>query len=50
MEWDTAAADAVYRYSIKEGEKLSPLSYNKENFKNPYFLLGLNENINAEEL
>ncbi|MFD2531935.1 3'(2'),5'-bisphosphate nucleotidase CysQ [Gracilimonas halophila] len=41
MEWDTAAADAVYRYSSKKGEKYSPLSYNKESFKNPYFLLGL---------
>lgn len=41
MEWDTAAADAVYRYSAKNGEKYSPLSYNKESFKNPYFLLGL---------
>ncbi|MDZ7807785.1 MAG: 3'(2'),5'-bisphosphate nucleotidase CysQ [Gracilimonas sp.] len=40
MEWDTAAADAVYRYSIKSGEKYSPLKYNKESFKNPYFLLG----------
>lgn len=41
MEWDTAAADAVYRYSSKNGEKYSPLTYNKESFKNPYFLLGL---------
>lgn len=41
MEWDTAAADAVYRYSVEKGEKYSPLSYNKESFKNPYFLLGL---------
>jgi len=43
MEWDTAAADAVYRYSGKNGEKYSPLSYNKETFKNPYFLLGMDE-------
>lgn len=41
MEWDTAAADAVYRYSSENGEKYSPLTYNKESFKNPYFLLGL---------
>ncbi|MCH2448599.1 MAG: 3'(2'),5'-bisphosphate nucleotidase CysQ [Gracilimonas sp.] len=41
MEWDTAAADAVYRYSCKDGEKYSPLTYNKKSFKNPYFLLGL---------
>lgn len=50
MEWDTAAADAVYRYSIKEGEKASPLTYNKESFKNPYFILGFKDNVNAEEL
>lgn len=43
MEWDTAAADAVYRYSGKNGEKYSPLTYNKKTFKNPYFLLGVNE-------
>ena len=43
MEWDTAAADAVYRYSGKNGEKYSPLTYNKEPFKNPYFLLGMDE-------
>lgn len=45
MEWDTAAADAVYRYSCKKGEKYSPLTYNKKTFKNPYFLLGLNEYV-----
>ena len=50
MEWDTAAADAVYRYSIKEGEKTSPLVYNKESLLNPYFILGLEEKIDAESL
>lgn len=50
MEWDTAAADAVYRYSIKEGEKSSPLVYNKESLLNPYFILGLEEKIDAESL
>ncbi len=50
MEWDTAAADAVYRYSVEEGEKASPLEYNKESFKNPYFILGLSENMDAEKL
>lgn len=50
MEWDTAAADAVYRYSIKNGEKSSPLVYNKENLLNPYFILGLEEKIDAESL
>ncbi len=50
MEWDTAAADAVYRYSTKEGEKYSPLTYNKENLLNPYFVIGINEYIDAESL
>lgn len=50
MEWDTAAADAVYRYSIKDGEKSSPLVYNKKNLLNPYFILGLEEKIDAESL
>ncbi|MDR9419428.1 3'(2'),5'-bisphosphate nucleotidase CysQ [Gracilimonas sp.] len=50
MEWDTAAADAVYRFSTKEGEKFSPLTYNKESFKNPYFLLGINEFIDVDKL
>ncbi|MFP8490309.1 3'(2'),5'-bisphosphate nucleotidase CysQ [Gracilimonas sp. Q87] len=48
MEWDTAAADAVYRYSTNSGEKYSPLKYNKETFKNPYFLLGMDEFIDLE--
>lgn len=50
MEWDTAAADAIYRYSSKNGEKYSPLVYNKESLKNPYFLLGLNEHVDVESL
>jgi 3'(2'), 5'-bisphosphate nucleotidase len=50
MEWDTAAADAVYRYSSANGPKYSPLTYNKESFKNPYFLLGLNEYVDANNL
>lgn len=48
MEWDTAAADAVYRYSGKNGDKYSPLSYNKETFKNPYFLLGMDEFVDVK--
>ena len=48
MEWDTAAADAVYRYSSKEKVKYSPLIYNKENLLNPYFIIGINEYIDAE--
>ena len=50
MEWDTAAADAVYRYSTNQGEKYSPLTYNKENLLNPYFVIGINEFIDAEAL
>lgn len=50
MEWDTAAADAVYRYSGINGEKYSPLVYNKESLKNPYFLLGLNKKVDVEDL
>lgn len=50
MEWDTAAADAVYRYSSSDGEKYSPLTYNKENLLNPFFILGTKEFIDAEAL
>lgn len=50
MEWDTAAADAVYRYSTNNGVKFSPLTYNKESLKNPYFLLGLNKKVDVESL
>lgn len=50
MEWDTAAADAIYRFSTKEGQKYSPLTYNKENLLNPYFIIGINEFIDAQSL
>lgn len=40
MEWDTAAGDAVFRYSGKEGERYSPLKYNKESMKNGEFIIG----------
>lgn len=50
MEWDTAAADAVYRFSTNNGVKFSPLKYNKKTMKNPYFLLGINEYIDVENL
>ncbi|MBO6792773.1 MAG: 3'(2'),5'-bisphosphate nucleotidase CysQ [Balneolaceae bacterium] len=50
MEWDTGAADAIYRYSTKEGEKYSPLTYNKENLLNPFFIIGINEYIDAQSL
>ena len=42
MEWDTAASDAI----VREAKKMSydfyskkPLLYNKENLKNPYFVV-----------
>lgn len=41
MEWDTAAADAVYRYSGKNDIRKSPLRYNKPDLKNGEFILGL---------
>ena len=41
MEWDVAAGDCVYRYSAKEGEHPSPLTYNKPDLKNEGFLIGV---------
>lgn len=41
MEWDTAAGDAVFRYSGKEEERISPLTYNKPNLKQGNFIIGL---------
>lgn len=41
MEWDTAAGDAIYRYSGKNGAISSPLTYNKESLLNPEFIIGL---------
>ena len=42
MEWDTAAADVIVREAgglvVLEDQK-TPLSYNKENLLNPYFLV-----------
>jgi len=45
MEWDVAAGDCVYRYSAKDGEHESPLTYNKPDMKNGGFLIGLNGNV-----
>lgn len=42
MEWDTAAGDAVFRYSGKEEVRYSPLTYNKESLKNDEFIIGHN--------
>ena len=41
MEWDTAAGDAVFRYSGRDGTRLSPLEYNKKSLKNNGFIIGL---------
>jgi len=41
MEWDTAAGDAVFRYSGRNRIRQSPLSYNKVDLKNDVFVLGL---------
>ena len=41
MEWDTAAGDAVYRYSGRDGIRRSPLLYNKPDLKNDGFIVGL---------
>ncbi|MEX1211383.1 MAG: 3'(2'),5'-bisphosphate nucleotidase CysQ [Balneolaceae bacterium] len=41
MEWDTAAGDAVFRYSGRDGERKSPLEYNKESLLNDGFMIGL---------
>jgi len=50
MEWDTAAADAIYRFSTDAGEKYSPLKYNKKSLLNPYFIIGLDDYVEAEKL
>ena len=41
MEWDVAAGDCVYRQSGREGERPSPLTYNKPDLRNPSFVIGL---------
>ena len=40
MEWDVAAGDCVWRYSAKDGENDSPLTYNKPSLKNEGFVIG----------
>lgn len=40
-EWDTAAGDAVYRFSGQSKPRRSPLVYNKEDLRNPHFIIGL---------
>jgi 3'(2'), 5'-bisphosphate nucleotidase len=41
MEWDVAAGDCVYRQSGPDGERQSPLTYNKPDLRNPSFVIGL---------
>lgn len=41
MEWDVAAGDCVYRQSGRDGERSSPLTYNKPDLRNPAFVIGL---------
>jgi 3'(2'), 5'-bisphosphate nucleotidase len=41
MEWDVAAGDCVYRQSGQNTERLSPLTYNKSDLRNPSFIIGL---------
>jgi len=41
MEWDVAAGDCVYRQSGRNGERSSPLTYNKPDLRNANFVIGL---------
>jgi 3'(2'), 5'-bisphosphate nucleotidase len=41
MEWDVAAGDCIYRQSGRNGERASPLTYNKPDLRNPSFVVGL---------
>jgi 3'(2'), 5'-bisphosphate nucleotidase len=41
MEWDVAAGDCVFRQSGRDGERSSPLTYNKPDLRNTSFVIGL---------
>ena len=41
MEWDVAAGDCIFRQSGRDGERSSPLTYNKPDLRNPSFVIGL---------
>ncbi len=41
MEWDVAAGDCIYRQSGTNGERPSPLTYNKPDLRNTSFIIGL---------
>lgn len=40
MEWDTAAGDAVFRASGRDGERASPLRYNQPDLRHAPFVIG----------
>jgi 3'(2'), 5'-bisphosphate nucleotidase len=40
MEWDVAAGDCIYRQSGRDGERPSPLTYNKPELRNASFVIG----------
>ncbi len=40
MEWDVAAGDCIYRQSGRNGERPSPLTYNKPELRNASFVIG----------
>jgi 3'(2'), 5'-bisphosphate nucleotidase len=41
MEWDVAAGDCIYRQSGQDGQRSSPLTYNKPDLRNASFVIGL---------
>ena len=49
MEWDTAAGDAVYRYSGEKGDRYSPLTYNKPDLRNGAFIIGLDHKLDKDK-
>jgi len=40
MEWDVAAGDCIFRQSGRDGERPSPLTYNKPDLRNASFVIG----------
>jgi 3'(2'), 5'-bisphosphate nucleotidase len=41
MEWDVAAGDCIFRQSGRNGERPSPLTYNKPDLRNQSFVIGV---------
>ena len=53
MEWDIAAGHAIIEgagFKICEYKNNKPLSYNKENLKNPFFIAGSPDFINGSQI